>query len=122
MGLKGRCANEKKKQWQRKSTLWRQMFRYFSFNQEWFFQQYYKSSNVETTFSMIKPKFGDALRSKTETAQTNEALCKVLCHSICCLIRSIFEFGIEPPFGRKSPKTWAQTSHSNRGLSYARTG
>jgi hypothetical protein len=28
------------------------------------------------------------LRSKTKTAQINEALCKVLCHNICCLIWS----------------------------------
>ncbi len=47
---------------------------------------------------MIKAKFGDALRSKTEVAQVNEALCKVLCHNICCLIQSIFELGIEPTF------------------------
>src|SRR6185295_4327395 len=81
--------------WNTKTTLWRQLFHYFSFNQEWFFQQYHKRSNVESTFSMIKAKFGDSLRSKTEVAQTNEALCKVLCHNICCLIQSIFEFGIE---------------------------
>jgi hypothetical protein len=52
---------------------------------------------------MIKAKFGDGLRSKTETAQVNEALCKVLSHNIVCLIQSIFEFGIEPTF-------WAQES------------
>jgi hypothetical protein len=31
-------------------------------------------------------------------AQVNEALCKILCHNICCLIQSIFELGIEPTF------------------------
>jgi len=25
-------------------------------------------------------------------------LCKILCHNICCLIQSIFEFGIDPTF------------------------
>jgi hypothetical protein len=30
----------------------------------------------------------DAIRSKTDTAMTNEALCKVLCHNLCCLIQS----------------------------------
>jgi len=89
---------DEQRRWQRKSTIWRQMYHYFSFNQERFLQHYHKRSNVETTFSMIKAKFGDALRSKTETAQTNEALCKILCHNICCLIQSIFEFGIEPTF------------------------
>ena len=48
--------------------------------------------------SMIKSKFGDRLRSKTRTAQINEALCKVLAHNLCCLIQSIYELGIEPTF------------------------
>jgi hypothetical protein len=61
-------------------------------------QSYHKRSTVETTFHMIKSKFGDRLRSKTPTAQINEALCKVLAHSLCCLIQSIYELGIEPTF------------------------
>ena len=35
------------------------------------------------------------MRSKTDTAVVNEALCKVLCHNICCLIQSMFELGVE---------------------------
>jgi len=38
------------------------------------------------------------LRSKTETAQINEALCKVLAHNLCCLIQSIYELGISATF------------------------
>lgn len=82
----------------RHSPLWRQMYHYFSYNQEKFMASYHKRSNVESTFSMIKAKFGDALRSKTERAQINEALCKVLCHNICCLIQSMFELGLKPKF------------------------
>jgi hypothetical protein len=48
---------------------------------------------------MIKAKFGASLKSKDETAQINEALCEVLCHNICCLIQSMFEFGITLTFG-----------------------
>ena len=84
--------------WRRTTTLWRQAYHYYEFNREFFLQRYHKRSNVESTFSMIKAKFGDGLRSKTQTAQTNEALCKILCHNICCLIQSIFELGIEPTF------------------------
>lgn len=51
---------------------------------------------------MIKGKFGDAIRSKEDTAQVNEVLCKVLCHNICVVIQSIHELGIEPTF--ESPK------------------
>jgi hypothetical protein len=47
---------------------------------------------------MIKSKFGERLRSKTETAQINEALCKVLAHNICCVIQAVHELGIETNF------------------------
>jgi len=80
------------------SVVWNRMFHFYSFNQKRFMECYHKRSNVESTFSMIKAKFGDRLRSKTKTAQINEALCKVLAHNICCLIQSIYELGIEPAF------------------------
>ncbi|HVE59955.1 MAG TPA: transposase, partial [Pyrinomonadaceae bacterium] len=61
--------------------LWNKLFHYYVLNQEKFFERYHQKSNVETTFSMIKKKFGGALRSKTRTAQINEALCKILAHN-----------------------------------------
>ncbi len=79
-------------------TIWRRLFHYYSLERDAFLAQYHKRSNVETTFHMIKAKFGEALRSKTEVAQFNEALCKVLCHNICCLIQSMHELGIAPTF------------------------
>ena len=80
------------------NALYRRMFHFYSYNQERFLQHYHKRSNVETTFMMIKAKFGDSLRSKTKTALINEALCKVLCHNICCLIQSMFELQLKPKF------------------------
>ena len=47
---------------------------------------------------MIKSKFGQRLRSKTLTAQINEALCKVLCHNLCVVIQSMHELNITPEF------------------------
>ncbi|HEX8138695.1 MAG TPA: transposase [Pyrinomonadaceae bacterium] len=85
----------------RHSALWKNMYHYFSLNQERFMESYHKRSNVESTFSMIKAKFGDALRSRTKTAQINEALCKVLCHNICCLIQSMYELNLKPKFWAK---------------------
>jgi transposase len=82
----------------RGSELWKKMFHYYSFKREEFLAQYHKRSNVETTFSMIKSKFGERLRSKTETAQINEALCKVLCHNLCVVIQSMYELGIAHEF------------------------
>jgi hypothetical protein len=61
---------------------------------------YHKRSNVETTFSMIKAKFGDALLSKSDTGQMNEVLAKVLAHNICVVIGAIHGLGIEARFGR----------------------
>src|SRR4051812_7517967 len=55
-------------------------------------------SNVDLTYSMMKAKFGDSLRSKTDTAMVNEALCKVLCHNLCCVIQSTYELGVEATF------------------------
>jgi transposase len=69
------------------------------FNCEEFMAHYHKRSNVESAFSMIKGEFGDSVRSKSDTGQVNEALCKVLCHIICCLVQAIHELGIEPTFG-----------------------
>jgi transposase len=64
-------------------------------HREEFLSHYHKRSNVETTFHMIKSKFGQRLRSKTMTAQINEALCKVLCHNLCVVIHSQHELEIE---------------------------
>jgi transposase len=78
--------------------LYAKMFHYYSLRRDEFLTHYHKRSNVETTFSMIKAKFGDHLRSKTDTAMVNEALCKVLGHNLCCLIQSQHELGIIPVF------------------------
>jgi transposase len=83
------------------SALFKKMFHFYSYNSERFMQNYHKRSNVESTFHMIKSKFGDSLRSKTRTAQVNEALCKVLCHNICCLIQSMYELNLKPKFWKE---------------------
>ncbi|MCY3638716.1 MAG: transposase, partial [Chloroflexi bacterium] len=62
------------------------------------YAHYHKRSNVETAFSMIKAKFGASVRSRTEVAQVNEVLAKILCHNICVLILSIFELDVMPAF------------------------
>jgi transposase len=84
-------------------TLWAKMLHYFKFKQDEFMARYHQRSNVESTFSMIKAKFGDSVRSKTDVAMKNEALAKLVCHNICCVIQSMYEFGADPIF-------WAETS------------
>lgn len=78
--------------------MWNELFHYYSLHRPEFLANYHKRSNAESTFNMIKAKLGSHLRSKTDTSQVNEALCKVLCHNICCVIQSMYELGIEPNF------------------------
>jgi hypothetical protein len=81
-----------------KCQVWNKMFHYYQFKREDFMAHYHKRSNVESTFSMIKAKFGGFVRSKLPAAQVNEVLCKILCHNLCCLIQSSYELGIDATF------------------------
>lgn len=78
--------------------LFAKAFHYFSLCREEFNQHYHKRSNVESTFSMMKAKFGDSVRSKMDVAMKNEVLCKVLCRNICYPISAMYELGIVPVF------------------------
>ena len=75
------------------SRIWNKAFHFFLMNQEEFQARYHRRSNVESTFSAMKRKLGDTLRSKTPVAQRNELLLKVLCHNLICLIHEIHESG-----------------------------
>lgn len=78
--------------------VYQKMFHYFSFRRDEFLAHYHKRSNAESVFSSVKRKFGDALRSKSRTAQVNELLMKFLCHNLCVLNHEINELGIAPVF------------------------
>jgi metallophosphoesterase superfamily enzyme len=43
---------------------------------------YNKRSNIESTFSAIKRKLGDTLKSRNTTSQINELLCKIVAYKI----------------------------------------
>lgn len=73
------------------------MYHLFAYERETFLVHYYQRSNVETTFSMIKRKFGASLRSKSDVGQMNEVLCKAVAHNLCVLIDCIHEIGLEEP-------------------------
>jgi transposase len=81
---------------------WAEMYHYFNFRKQEFLKHYHKRSNVESTFSMMKRKFGDSLRSKTDVAMVNETLCKILCHNLVVLIHEMCELGIDPIFWNES--------------------
>jgi len=88
--------------------LWSKMFHYFQFHRQEFLSRYHLRSNVESTFSMIKRKFGDSLRSKTDVAMKNETLAKLVCHNICCVIQEMHESGVDPTF-------WADSAVAQKG-------
>ena len=79
--------------------LWERMVLHFTLRQDDFLQHYHKRSNAETTFYMIKAKFGgETLLSKSGPAQVNETLMRVLCHNICVVIKAMYQLGIAPDF------------------------
>jgi hypothetical protein len=82
-------------------SVFKRMFHVYSLKRGEFLSHYHKRSNVETTSSMVKARFGDSLRSKTDTAMVNEALCKILCDNLCCLVQSAYEPGVTATFWGK---------------------
>lgn len=80
------------------SAAWRRMFGLFMYKQAEFLSAYHQRSNVESTFSAVKRKFGASVRSKNPTAQVNEVLCKALCFNLSTLVHAIHELGIAPDF------------------------
>jgi transposase len=83
--------------------LYEKAFHFYSLHREEFLKHYHKRSNVEATFSMIKRKFGNFVRSRSDTSMVNEVLAKILCHNITCLIHSQHELGIDPVFWKDEP-------------------
>ena len=81
-----------------KSAAWRRLYHTFEARNDEFLACYHKRSNVESTFSMVKRKFGASVRAKTFPAQINEVLLKCLCHNLSVLVHAIHELGIEPSF------------------------
>jgi transposase len=82
-------------------SLWEKMFFYYNLHREEFLKHYHQRSNAESTFSMVKAKFRDHVRSRTSTAMVNEVLCKFLCHNVCVVHQSHVELGLEPVFRRE---------------------
>ena len=89
-------------------SLWEKMYWYFQFRREEFLKHYHQRSNIESTFAMVKAKFRDHVRSKTDVAMGNEVLCKFLCHNICVVHQSHIELGIAPLFWGGEPSLEAK--------------
>ena len=77
-------------------SAWQRMWHLFWFKRDEFLKHYHRRSNVESTFSAIKRKFGGSLRSKQFSSQVNELLAKILCHNIVVLVHEMYALGIDP--------------------------
>jgi transposase len=82
-------------------SLWEKMYLFYNYRREEFLKKYHQRSNIESTFSMVKAKFRDHVRSKTDVAMKNEVLTKFLCHNIVVVHQSQIELGIEAEFWQK---------------------
>jgi len=76
-------------------AIWKKMWFYQKEHPQEFYEHYHQRSNVESTFSMIKQKFGKDVVTRNFQSQTNEVLLKILCHNICCLIQEYYENNLE---------------------------
>jgi transposase len=85
------------------SKIWTHAFHYFQLRREEFLEHYHKRSNAETTFSAIKAKFGETIKSKNRTAQINEMLCKIIAYNITVVIREMIEIGFNYKFLSSNP-------------------
>jgi transposase len=65
-------------------------------------RHHHQRSNVESSFSAMKRRFGGSIRSKKHQSQVNEILAKVLCYNLSVLVNEMFELGIEPEFWENS--------------------
>lgn len=73
-------------------------FHYFNLHRSEFLQHYHQRSNVESTFSAVKRKFGDSVRGKTDTSMKNEVLAKLVCYNLTVCIAEWYKLGIQPVF------------------------
>jgi transposase len=81
--------------------LFAKMVGYYQYKRDEFLSHYHQRSNVESTFSAVKRKFGDAVRSRTDVGMANEVLAKFICFNLTRVILSQVELGIEAEFWPK---------------------
>ena len=77
---------------------WGNMLRMWKNYQMQFALCYHRRSNVESTFSSLKRKFGDFCRSKMPETQENEVLCKVVCFNTCVLAEALLTYDLKSEF------------------------
>lgn len=81
-----------------RNTAWNNMLKMWKYNQPEFAKHYHQRSNVESTFSALKRRFGDFCRCKKQESQENEILCRIVCFNASVLSKSLLLYNIKPEF------------------------
>jgi transposase len=89
------------------SKLWKQMYQFFRKMPEEYNLHYHQRSNIETTFHMLKQRYGHRLLTKEFVANENEIKARVLCHNLTVLIQEAAERGVIADFA-----ACVKTAHS----------
>ena len=82
--------------------IWAKMYYIFMCSRQLSSWCYHKRFDVGSVFSMVKEKFRDTVRSKSEEGQVNEVLAKVLYQKSWAPVTAAHDPGIEPTFGAGS--------------------
>ena len=67
----------------------------FHLRQDEFDSHYHRRSNAESVFSAMKTRFAVRPKSKNQTAQVNEAYCKIITYNIAVQIHEMLEHGVD---------------------------
>ena len=79
-------------------TAWQHMIRTWKKHQMLFASHYHRRSNVESTFGMVKRKWGDFCRCKLPVTQENEILARIICHNSAVLSEAMLGNDLEVGF------------------------
>lgn len=80
------------------SPSWKQMVKTAQNNPDEFSKHYHKRSNVESTFSAKKRKFGNSVRTKLDDAKENEEHLKWVGYNFSVLSRAHYEHNLKIKF------------------------
>jgi transposase len=62
-------------------------------------EKYHRRSNVESTYSAKKRKFGNRVRGRSPTSQRLEESVSWVGYNMSLVPRARYEFGVDIPFG-----------------------
>lgn len=86
----------------KRSPSWKKMVNEARKDPDEYGGHYHKRSNVESTISAKKRKFGSSVRSKLDDIKENEELFSWSCYNFGVLARAYYEYGIVPDFVNES--------------------